>query len=156
MSVVELACVLLIQHSHTILRTSRRAEDRQSSDAVCEKSAMSHQHLGERLRQRLGVVILNIIGQEWIGGLFLTSGDIATVIAGTFGAEGYRIQRKVAPCIPCGTCVNSEINDLPVITKADGFGSDSTLCDALYYGEKPLPLPWAIKWALDRKLLLKR
>lgn len=33
-SVVEQACALLSQHRHTILRTSRRAEDRQLIDAV--------------------------------------------------------------------------------------------------------------------------
>lgn len=118
------------------LRTSRRAEDRQLIDALCEKSAMSRQQLGERLSQRLGVVTLNIIEQARIGGLFLTGGDIATAVAGALGAEGYRIQSEVAPCIPCGTFVNSEIDDLPVITKAGGFGSDSTLCDALYYIEE--------------------
>lgn len=58
------------------------------------------------------------------------------LLAGALGAEGYRIQSEVAPCIPCGTFVNSEIDDLPVITKAGGFGSDSTLCDALYYIEE--------------------
>ncbi|EHV4826624.1 D-threonate kinase [Salmonella enterica] len=116
-SVVEQACALLSQHRHTILRTSR-------------------QQLGERLSQRLGVVTLNIIEQARIGGLFLTGGDIATAVAGALGAEGYRIQSEVAPCIPCGTFVNSEIDDLPVITKAGGFGSDSTLCDALYYIEE--------------------
>ncbi|EGR8108156.1 4-hydroxythreonine-4-phosphate dehydrogenase PdxA [Salmonella enterica] len=77
-SVVEQACALLSQHRHTILRTSRRAEDRQLIDALCEKSAMSRQQLGERLSQRLGVVTLNIIEQARIGGLFLTGGDIAT------------------------------------------------------------------------------
>ncbi|EYH97096.1 hypothetical protein SEEHN653_02824 [Salmonella enterica subsp. enterica serovar Heidelberg str. N653] len=46
-SVVEQACALLSQHRHTILRTSRRAEDRQLIDALCEKSAMSRQQLGE-------------------------------------------------------------------------------------------------------------
>ncbi|CFY70356.1 inner membrane protein [Salmonella enterica subsp. enterica serovar Typhi] len=135
-SVVEQACALLSQHRHTILRTSRRAEDRQLIDALCEKSAMSRQQLGERLSHRLGVVTLNIIEQARIGGLFLTGGDIATAVAGALGAEGYRIQSEVAPCIPCGTFVNSEIDDLPVITKAGGFGSDSTLCDALYYIEE--------------------
>ncbi|EAR2922814.1 D-threonate kinase [Salmonella enterica] len=135
-SVVEQACALLSQHRHTILRTSRRAEDRQLIDALCEKSAMSRQQLGEQLSQRLGVITLSIIEQARIGGLFLTGGDIATAVAGALGAEGYRIQSEVAPCIPCGTFVNSEIDDLPVITKAGGFGSDSTLCDALYYIEE--------------------
>ncbi len=86
-SVVEQACALLSQHRHTILRTSRRAEDRQLIDALCEKSAMSRQQLGERLSHRLGVVTLNIIEQARIGGLFLTGGDIATAVAGALALK---------------------------------------------------------------------
>ena len=135
-SVVEQACSLLSHQQHTILRTSRRAEDREMIDALCRLVGMSRQQLGELLSQRLGIITLRIIEQARIGGLFLTGGDIATAVASALGAEGYRIQREVAPCIPCGTFVNSEIDDLPVITKAGGFGSDSTLCDALYFIEE--------------------
>ncbi|MFS9381619.1 D-threonate kinase [Citrobacter sp. ANG330] len=135
-SVVEQACALLSHQQHTILRTSRSAEDRQMIDTLCASVGMSRQALGERLSQRLGIITLRIIEQARIGGLFLTGGDIATAVASALGAEGYRIQREVAPCIPCGTFVNSEIDDLPVITKAGGFGSDSTLCDALYFIEE--------------------
>ncbi|EPJ9674089.1 TPA: D-threonate kinase [Citrobacter freundii] len=135
-SVVEQACALLSRQHHTILRTSRSAEDRQMIDTLCASVGMSRQALGERLSQRLGTITLHIIEQARIGGLFLTGGDIATAVASALGAEGYRIQSEVAPCIPCGTFVNSEIDDLPVITKAGGFGSDSTLCDALYFIEE--------------------
>lgn len=135
-SVVEQACALLSRQHHTILRTSRSVEDRQMIDTLCASVGMSRQALGERLSQRLGTITLLIIEQARIGGLFLTGGDIATAVASALGAEGYRIQREVAPCIPCGTFVNSEIDDLPVITKAGGFGSDSTLCDALYFIEE--------------------
>lgn len=135
-SVVEQACSLLSHQQHTILRTSRRAEDREMIDALCRQVGMSRQQLGELLSQRLGIITLRIIEQARIGGLFLTGGDIATAVASALGAEGYRIRREVAPCIPCGTFVNSEIDDLPVITKAGGFGSDSTLCDALYFIEE--------------------
>lgn len=135
-SVVEQTCALLSHQHHTILRTSRSVEDRQMIDTLCASVGMSRQALGERLSQRLGTITLLIIEQARIGGLFLTGGDIATAVASALGAEGYRIQREVAPCIPCGTFVNSEIDDLPVITKAGGFGSDSTLCDALYFIEE--------------------
>ncbi|QMI04114.1 D-threonate kinase [Citrobacter sp. RHB25-C09] len=135
-SIVEQACALLSHQHHTILRTSRRAEDRQLIDTLCAYVGMSRQQLGELLSQRLGAITLKIIEQARIGGLFLTGGDIATAVANALGAEGYRIQSEVAPCIPCGTFVNSDIDDLPVITKAGGFGSDSTLCDALYFIEE--------------------
>ncbi|MES0266527.1 D-threonate kinase [Citrobacter sedlakii] len=135
-AVVEQACALLDRQQHTILRTSRSADDRQMIDALCTEAGVSRQQLGEMLSQRLGTITLRIIEQARIGGLFLTGGDIATAVASALGAEGYRIQSEVAPCIPCGTFVNSEIDDLPVITKAGGFGSDSTLCDALYFIEE--------------------
>lgn len=135
-SIVEQACTLLSHRHHTILRTSRCAEDREMIDTLCSAVGMSRQQLGELLSQRLGAITLRIIEQARIGGLFLTGGDIATAVASALGAEGYRIQSEVAPCIPCGTFVNSEIDDLPVITKAGGFGSDSTLCDALYFIEE--------------------
>lgn len=135
-SVVEQACAQLSQQQHTILRTSRRAEDRNMIDSLCANLGMSRQQLGELLSRRLGEITLRIIERARIGGLFLTGGDIATAVASALGAEGYRIQSEVAPCIPCGTFVNSEIDDLPVITKAGGFGSDTTLCDALYFIEE--------------------
>ncbi|MCZ4673975.1 D-threonate kinase [Citrobacter sedlakii] len=135
-AVVEQACALLGRQQHTILRTSRSADDRQMIDALCTEAGVSRQQLGEMLSQRLGTITLRIIEQARIGGLFLIGGDIATAVASALGAEGYRIQSEVAPCIPCGTFVNSEIDDLPVITKAGGFGSDSTLCDALYFIEE--------------------
>ncbi|WP_434636447.1 D-threonate kinase [Klebsiella sp. I138] len=135
-SVAEQACAQLSRQHHTILRTSRSAQDRQLIDNLCKTAGMNRQQLGELLSQRIGEITLQILGQARVGGLFLTGGDIATAVASALGAEGYRIQSEVAPCIPCGTFINSELDDLPVITKAGGFGSDSTLCDALYYIEE--------------------
>ncbi len=135
-AVTEKACGLLGQQHHTILRTSRHADDRLQIERLCAETGLSRQQLGERLSQRLGAITLRILGQARIGGLFLTGGDIATAVASELGAEGYRIQSEVAPCIPCGTFINSEIDDLPVITKAGGFGTDDTLCDALYFIEE--------------------
>lgn len=135
-AVAEQACAQLSRQHHTILRTSRSAQDRQLIDELCQTAGMSRQQLGEVLSQRIGDITLKILAQARVGGLFLTGGDIATAVASALGAEGYRIQSEVAPCIPCGTFINSELDDLPVITKAGGFGSDSTLCDALYFIEE--------------------
>lgn len=129
------ACVLR-DRQHCVLRTCRDADARQMIDTLCEKYGLSRQQLGDKISQTLGAITLSVINQAQIGGLFLTGGDIAIAVARALGAEGYRITNEVVPCVPCGTFVNSEIDDLPVITKAGGFGSASTLRDALYYIEE--------------------
>ncbi|NIY48182.1 D-threonate kinase [Cedecea colo] len=135
-AVLTQACQLLEKGLHCILRTSREAEDRFQIDGLCQRHNLSRQQIGEQISRQLGLLTLAITGQARIGGLFLTGGDIAIAVANALGAEGYRIESEVAPCIPCGTFINSEIDDLPVITKAGGFGMESTLCDALYFIEE--------------------
>ncbi|MEQ4530292.1 MAG: four-carbon acid sugar kinase family protein [Mixta sp.] len=130
------ATALLAAGQHCILRTSRSAADRQHIEALCQQFQCSRASLGAQLSQQLGALTLAIINRASIGGLFLTGGDIATAVASALGAEGYRIQQEVAPCIPCGCFINSDLDDLPVITKAGGFGSESTLCDALSFIEE--------------------
>ncbi|MBW7983016.1 D-threonate kinase [Enterobacillus tribolii] len=134
--IVREASEILNRGRHCILRTSRSEEDRHVIDDLCASHGMSRQALGETLSGRLGEITLRITGCSNIGGLFLTGGDIAIAVANALGAEGYRILSEVAPCIPCGTLVNSEVDDLPVITKAGGFGGETTLRDALYFIEE--------------------
>ncbi|XBS69088.1 nucleotide-binding domain containing protein [Acerihabitans sp. KWT182] len=57
-------------------------------------------------------------------------------MARALGAQGYRIAGEVTSCVPYGTFVNSGIDDLPVITKAGGFGNEGTLRDALIFIEE--------------------
>ncbi|WP_431225102.1 D-threonate kinase [Serratia sp. L9] len=130
------AVSVLRDRQHCVLRTCKDADARQMIDILCEKYSLSRQQLGDKISQALGSITLAVINQAQIGGLFLTGGDIAIAVARALGAEGYRITSEVVPCVPCGTFVNSEIDDLPVITKAGGFGGESTLRDALYFIEE--------------------
>jgi len=130
------ASAVLNDRQHCVLRTCRDADARNTIDALCERYQLTRQQLGERISATLGDMTLTIINQAKIGGLFLTGGDIAIAVARALKAEGYRITREVVPCVPCGTFVNSEIDDLPVITKAGGFGGETTLRDALYFIEE--------------------
>lgn len=135
-AIIHQAAAVLRDRQHCVLRTCRDANARQMIDLLCERHHLTRQQLGDRISEALGAITLAIINQSQIGGLFLTGGDIAIAVARALGAEGYRITHEVAPCVPCGTFVNSEIDDLPVITKAGGFGGASTLRDALYFIEE--------------------
>ncbi|TCW12797.1 uncharacterized protein YgbK (DUF1537 family) [Raoultella sp. BIGb0138] len=133
--IVQQSTVILHDRQHCVLRTSRDADARGMIETLCERYQLSRQQLGDKISTALGDITLAIINRAQIGGLFLTGGDIAIAVARALGAEGYRINSEVAPCVPCGTLVNSEIDDLPVITKAGGFGGEATLRDALYFIE---------------------
>lgn len=135
-AVVQQASAILHQHQHCVLRTCKDADARLMIDKLCTHYNLSRQQLGDEISSVLGQITLKIIGESQIGGLFLTGGDIAIAVARALGAEGYRITNEVSPCVPCGTFVNSEIDDLPVITKAGGFGAEGTLRDALYFIEE--------------------
>lgn len=130
------ASALLADGRHCIVRTSRSMDDRRQVDALCQQFQCSRAELGERLSRRLGELTLAITERARIGGLFLTGGDTAIAVAQALGAQGYRIQQEAAPCIPCGCFINSDLDDLPVITKAGGFGSENALCDALSFIEE--------------------
>nr|WP_253073623.1 nucleotide-binding domain containing protein [Sodalis ligni] len=133
---VRAAVTVLEDRQHCVLRTCRDVGARQAIDELCRRYGYTRQQLGDYIGLRLGEITRQIIAGAQIGGLFLTGGDIAIAVARALGAEGYRIAAEVAPCVPCGTFVNSEIDDLPVITKAGGFGNETTLRDALYFIEE--------------------
>lgn len=133
---VDDSCRILSAGKHCILRTCRTLEERNNIHSLCQEFHLSLRELGETLSHILGALTLRIVDGTKVGALFLTGGDIATSVAQALGATGYRIQGEVAPCIPWGTFINSEIEDLPVITKAGGFGTDNTLQNALEFIEE--------------------
>lgn len=132
----EQSAAILLSRQHCILRTSRSQQDRELIDGLCQRWRLPRQQLGETLSQRLAELTLAILGQAQIGGLFLTGGDIATAVAASLHAEGYRIAGEIAPCIPWGTFTRSDLDDLPVITKAGGFGSENILSEAIGFLEE--------------------
>lgn len=129
------SAAVLLNRQHCILRTSRSEQDRELIDGLCQRWRLTRQQLGETLSQRLAELTLAILDRAQIGGLFLTGGDIATAVAVSLHAEGYRIAGEIAPCIPWGTFTRSDLDDLPVITKAGGFGSESILSEAIDFLE---------------------
>ncbi|MFG1173428.1 four-carbon acid sugar kinase family protein [Erwiniaceae bacterium CAU 1747] len=126
---------ILSAGKHCILRTCRSLDERTHIDTLCSQHQLSRQQLGETLSRYLGDLAVRIVDGARAGALFLTGGDIAAAVARALGASGYRIQGEVAPCVPWGVLINSDIDDLPVITKAGGFGSETTIQHALDFIE---------------------
>ncbi|WP_414147409.1 D-threonate kinase [Erwinia sp. BNK-24-b] len=131
-----IAARILHQRQHCVLRTCRDERDREQINTLCEQWQLTRQALGEIISQRLAELTLAILDRAQVGSLFLTGGDIAIAVARILNAQGYRIAGEIAPCIPWGTFTQSDIDDLPVITKAGGFGSENILREAICYIEE--------------------
>jgi len=76
---------------------------------------------------------------EWIGlasearGVVLTGGDTALLVLWALGARGIRLEREVLTGIPFGRLVGGACTDLPVVTKAGGFGPPEALVRAVRF-----------------------
>lgn len=126
--VVTEASDILKKGHHCIIRSCTDSSARNTIEERCEKLGFSRQELGETISLKLSEITREILQKNSVGGLFLTGGDIAIAVAKTIKAKGYRVQHEVAPCIPCGVLIDSEINNaIPVITKAGGFGAEDAI-----------------------------
>jgi uncharacterized protein YgbK (DUF1537 family) len=57
-----------------------------------------------------------------LGGLLLCGGDIAVATCRALRADGIILGGEVQPGVPWGRLVGGEHPNLPVVTKAGGFG----------------------------------
>lgn len=85
---------------------------------------------GRALARHLGMAAALAAQSVPLGALFLSGGDTATAVLSALGAHGVRILGEVAPGIPYGRVIGGAAQ-VPVVTKAGGFGSDDALSAAL-------------------------
>ena len=70
-------------------------------------------------------------------GHHLSGGDVAIAVAHALGATGFQIRGRVAECVPYGHFLGGRWSR-PVMTKAGGFGTDTTLLHVVNFIEEKL------------------
>ncbi len=73
------------------------------------------------------------------GGLVLCGGDIAVATCRALRADGIILGGEVEPGVPWGRLVGGEYPNLPVITKAGGFGRPDVFAAAIRFLRHPRP-----------------
>lgn len=137
----------LMNGNHCIIRTCHDENQRFELDARCQQLGLSRQQLGETISHYLGELTRNSVqaldsltadsaNRRLLGGLYLSGGDIAIAVATALGATGFQIKGQIASCVPWGYLLNSVIGTTPVMTKAGGFGNETTLLDVLRFIEE--------------------
>ncbi|MCA7011214.1 four-carbon acid sugar kinase family protein [Dickeya dadantii] len=121
---------------HCVIRTCHDDNQRFEVDRLCQRYGMSRQQLGDTISRRLGELTRHIVQRQRPGGLYLSGGDIAIAAATALQASGFRINGQIASCVPWGRLLDSLVGDIPVMTKAGGFGDEATLLNVLRFIEE--------------------
>lgn len=131
-------CHALAQNRHCIVSTCQNDRQRQNVAEFCQQRRLSRLQMGERIATFLGQLAQHVLQHcsPFPGGLFLSGGDIALAVARALGASGFEIKGQIAGCVPWGYLLDSQVQRLPVMTKAGGFGAEKTLFDVLCFIEE--------------------
>ena len=92
----------------------------------------------------IGHLVAAIVLSDPPGGLMLSGGDTAVKVAAALGCSGFSVETEALPGIPCGHFVldrtargsSAAVNQIPVVTKAGGFGAADAILRILDYLEE--------------------
>ena len=133
-------CSAIEKGRHCIVSTCQNTDQRQYVAQFCQQNQISRQHMGNSIATFIGQLIQHVFQkiETRPGGVYLSGGDIALAVARALGATGFEIKGQIAGCVPWGYLQESQIECLPVMTKAGGFGHENTLLEVLRCVEEKL------------------
>ncbi|NIZ28146.1 four-carbon acid sugar kinase family protein, partial [Escherichia coli] len=120
---------------HCIVHTCNDSVARHQIDILCQRWQMSRAALGEKICRFLGELTRQVLLRTMPDALYLSGGDVAMATASALGATGFRITGKVAQCVPYGHFLGG-VWSRSVMTKAGGFGDETTLHQVLNFIEE--------------------
>ncbi|APR33416.1 hypothetical protein BTW28_21810 [Citrobacter freundii] len=128
---------VLASGKHCIVHTCPDTDARHHIPHLCARWQVSRAQLGEKICQFLGQLTRQVADDISPAALYLSGGDVAMAVAEALGATGFRISDRVAQCVPYGHFVGGYWQR-PVMTKAGGFGDETTLRQVLNYVEEKM------------------
>jgi uncharacterized protein YgbK (DUF1537 family) len=84
----------------------------------------------DRVAVRLAQAAAGMIDRGAVLGVVVTGGDGAIALLEALGAHGIRLLGEVAPGVPMGVLTGGQAPQLPIVTKAGGFGEPDVLLNA--------------------------
>ena len=120
---------------HCLVHTCPDEQARHQVAALCERWGVSRAECGERICDYLGALTRDVLQHSTPDGLYLSGGDVAIAVARALGAKGFQIRGRAAGCVPWGYFSGCDWQR-PVMTKAGGFGDETTLRKVLHFIEE--------------------
>lgn len=114
----------------TIEKLRTVLHDQPAAALVC--SGLTHRPGGQvQVAGALGGITAALAEHEPLGGLVLTGGDTAAAVLAALDVSAYHLLGEVQGGIPWGYLEGGSLPELPVITKAGGFGGREALTAAI-------------------------
>lgn len=120
---------------HCLVHTCPDDQARHQVAALCERWGLSRAECGERICDYLGALTRDVLQSSTPDGIYVSGGDVAIAVARALGAKGFQIRGRAAGCVPWGYFSGCEWQR-PVMTKAGGFGDETTLLKVLHFIEE--------------------
>lgn len=114
-----------------ILTAAASRQDYEKFCAYGRTHGKSNDELAEITKRTLSEALPAILSQVSTAGLFLTGGDTAIAAIYSLKAVGSHIERQILPGFVQGRLIGGLCNDLPIVTKAGAFGSETDIYDSI-------------------------
>ena len=82
----------------------------------------------KRIYELMRDFVHQLCNESTIAGMILIGGETASHVFQSLGATSIRIIGEIEPGVPIGQITGGCATSLPIVTKAGGFGTDTTLC----------------------------
>ncbi|MTH46067.1 D-threonate kinase [Intestinirhabdus alba] len=122
---------------HCVVHTCSDVQARHRVAQLCARRGLDRPQLGEQICRYLGELTRLALAEATPGALYLSGGDVATAVAASLEATGFRITDRVAQCVPYGYFSGGSW-PRPVMTKAGGFGDETTLRQVVNFIEEKM------------------
>ena len=128
---------ILASGKHCIVHTCPDNDARHHIPTLCARWQVSRAQLGEKICQFLGQLARQVLDDVSPAALYLSGGVVAMAFAEALEATGFCITDRVARCVPYGHFAGGRWQR-PVMTKAGGFGDETTLRQVLHAIEEKM------------------
>lgn len=116
----------------TVLTAATDRKTVERTEAVGRERDLSPDEIRERIATGLANVAARTVDETTPSGLFLTGGDIAVAVVEALEATTIELTGKsVDAGIPIGRLADGTAAGTPVVTKAGGFGTSTTIINCL-------------------------
>lgn len=86
---------------------------------------------GKTIATSIGEVVGRLVDDQMVQSLVITGGDTALHVLNALKAKGIDLEKEILPGIPLGRLIGGKANEIPVITKAGGFGTSKALLEVI-------------------------